>query len=389
MAEEEKLKVLMKSRSAARGWMTRASRRLESILNTDPVDIVELQDAVEEFDKRLANLDEVQTDVELQIPEEQLDDDVERASDFREEIRRNRIRATKKLADDSVNDIDSVKSNNASNVKLPRLELPKFSGVLTEWQTFWEKFTALVHDTDLPDVSKFSYLQSLLEGEAKAVLEGLAITVPNYAVARKLLEDRYGRKERIIFAHIQGLLHIVTPQNRNTTVSELWKLQDELLKHVRSLESLGILGKEYGMFLTPVILSRLPNDIRMEWARDGDGKESDLDWLLSFLRKEIERRERSEVFKNMTVKDKTVSNSVSVEKRSGKIATASALASNSQTVSCHICGRKHLTEKCWDLVKIPFSVRHTKINEPGLCFRTQNSETFYLTLQNILQNMLF
>jgi hypothetical protein len=33
------------------------------------------------------------------------------------------------------------------------------------------------------------------------------------------------------------------------------------------LQSLDISGKQYGVLLTPIILSRLPSDIRMEWAR--------------------------------------------------------------------------------------------------------------------------
>jgi hypothetical protein len=38
----------------------------------------------------------------------------------------------------------------------------------------------------------------------------------------------------------------------------------------------------------------------MEWARSGTEHESDLDFLLKFLRKEIELRERSDSFKEMT-----------------------------------------------------------------------------------------
>ena len=71
-----------------------------------------------------------------------------------------------------------------------------------------------------------------------------------------------------------------------------WKLQDELLAHVRSLEALGVTGDQYGVILTPLILSRLPQDVRLEWAREGLGRESDLDWLLTFLASEINRRER-------------------------------------------------------------------------------------------------
>ncbi len=34
----------------------------------------------------------------------------------------------------------------------------------------------------------------------------------------------------------------------------------------------------------------------MEWAREGHGKEGDLNFLLDFLKREIERRERADTF---------------------------------------------------------------------------------------------
>ena len=111
--------------------------------------------------------------------------------------------------------------------------------------------------------------------------------------------DRFGHTERIIFAHIQDLLNISVPSS--TTKSKfatLWKLKDNLQAHVRSLETLGVSGTQYGVILTPLILSRLPQDIRLEWARESKDKESDLDWLMNFLQTEIERRERSQTFKD-------------------------------------------------------------------------------------------
>ena len=56
-------------------------------------------------------------------------------------------------------------------------------------------------------------------------------------------------------------------RDNGSCIHALRAIQDELLMHVRSLESLGIKGNKYGVLLTPVILSCLPNDIRMEWAR--------------------------------------------------------------------------------------------------------------------------
>ena len=78
-------------------------------------------------------------------------------------------------------------------------------------------------------------------------------------------------------------MNITVPGNITCDNTVLCKLQDELLAHVRSLEALGVTGEQSGVILTPLILSRLPQDVRLEWAREGQGRESDLDWLLMFL----------------------------------------------------------------------------------------------------------
>ena len=84
----------------------------------------------------------------------------------------------------------------------------------------------------------------------------------------------------------QNLLHIYPT---------IWKLNDSLQAHIRSLESLIITGEQYGDILTLMILSHLPNlhDNRLEWSCKCEGHESDIDFLIKFLSKEIQRRERS------------------------------------------------------------------------------------------------
>ena len=112
-------------------------------------------------------------------------------------------------------------------------------------------------------------------------------------------KKRYGRKEKIIFQHIQELLQLnVNVPHGNFKTSTLWALQDKLLGHIRSFVVLGVTDEMYGVILTPLIISSLPQDIRLEWAREGEGKEDDLDWLMEFLNKELNReRERSQTFK--------------------------------------------------------------------------------------------
>ena len=93
--------------------------------------------------------------------------------------------------------------------KLPKIQLPTFGGDVLEWTTFWDRFSAVVDgNSDLPDVTKFSCLLSLLQGGARAAVQGLLLSAAHYQIACDLLEQRCGRPERIVFSHVQALLSI-------------------------------------------------------------------------------------------------------------------------------------------------------------------------------------
>ncbi|KAK3738950.1 hypothetical protein RRG08_006517 [Elysia crispata] len=78
--------------------------------------------------------------------------------------------------------------NRNQTTKLPKLEIPKYSGDYTQWQPFWDKFTAVIDQSNLPVVNKFTYLQSLLQGETAATITGLSLTTENNRTAKSILE---------------------------------------------------------------------------------------------------------------------------------------------------------------------------------------------------------
>ena len=312
--------------------------------------------------------------MELELDGDELTADIESASDFRDECRKQRLAAVRLLGVGDDDARSSTSSHSSTSPSLPKLELPSFSGDVLKWMGFWDQFSAVVDQSDLPEVSKFVYLQSLLTDDAKMSVKGLSLSEGNYAIAKDILKSRYGRKERIIFTHIQQLMSVSAPGTIKCDTSTLWKLQDELLANIRSLEAFGITGDQYGVILTPLILSRLPQDIRLEWARDGEGRESDLEWLLKFLANEIHRRERSQSFKDPAA---SVPASTCEERgRPVRKASASALHSSSTTttsdgqVQCAVCNVKgHLAERCWDLSSLAMSERSSRVQQGGLCFR--------------------
>ena len=93
-------------------------------------------------------------------------------------------------------------------VKLPRLEVRKFSGKLEEWQEFWDSFESAIHSNDsLSKVDKFSYLRGLLLEPARSAIAGFALTSANYEAAVELLKKRFGKKTAIQRSLVNELLN--------------------------------------------------------------------------------------------------------------------------------------------------------------------------------------
>ena len=70
-------------------------------------------------------------------------------------------------------DMSAGTSSRRKIAKLPSIDIPKFSGELTEWPTFLDSFEATIDTcSDLDVVQKFTYLRSNLQGPALQAVNG-------------------------------------------------------------------------------------------------------------------------------------------------------------------------------------------------------------------------
>lgn len=66
--------------------------------------------------------------------------------------------------------------------RLPKLNLPTFTGDSFQWKSFWDSFIAAVHFNEgLSGVQKFNYLCAQLRSYAFHVIAGFLLTNDNYA----------------------------------------------------------------------------------------------------------------------------------------------------------------------------------------------------------------
>ena len=178
-------------------------------------------------------------------------------------------------------------------MRLPKLDLRRFDGELTDGTAFWDLYESAIHNsTDLSAIDKFTYLRSLLEGPAAIAIAGLTLSSPNYAEAITILKKRFGNKQAIVSRHMDTLMSLeaVASQNNYKGLRQLYNLMES---HVRGLHALGIPSSSFGTLLASVFMNKLPPELRLTGSREVVGDKWELDAVMKIVEKEIDARERA------------------------------------------------------------------------------------------------
>ena len=106
------------------------------------------------------------------------------------------------------------------------------------YRTFWDSFNSAVHrNPGLSKIDKFNYLNLLLEGRALRAIQGLTISEENYDAVVDILQQRFGKTQQTISAHMDELMKIPACTT-NDKSSQLRYIYDKVSVHTRSLSSL-------------------------------------------------------------------------------------------------------------------------------------------------------
>ena len=154
----------------------------------------------------------------------------------------------KMLVSESVSDIDSTESK---GIRLPKLDVPVFDGNILNWRRFWEQFSVSIHE-------RSSLADSLKDGSAKGVIEGLSQSGENYAEAVDCLRSRYNRPCLIHQTHVKMIFE--APASHDT-----------VQQHIRALKSMEY--ESSGAFITSVLELKLDVNTMFEWQRHSQSME--------------------------------------------------------------------------------------------------------------------
>ena len=346
----EDLKRLINVRGAYRGHCTRAVKAANEIMESYLPNLDALEDVFEGLSSRMERLSLQNQKIELAVPEDKIEEKIAQTLEYTDDLMGQRSKIAKFLRDAKAqvkqkqeeNKSASFKSTTkkeAIHVKLPKITLKSFSGNPLEWLSFWDSFQASVDkNSDISGVDKMNYLC----GEAARVIQGLPLSESNYKRAVDLLKERFGQKQVLINAHMDALLKIPVATN---DVKKLRSLYDACEGYIHGLESLDVYPESNGDLLIPIVMKKLPEEVRRIMLRSHDETTWTLADLRMQLRHEVETRETS----NLGQSDKEVS--APNPPFNSKFPTAGALFSgalggeNSKN-DCTFCDGPHPSDSC-------------------------------------------
>lgn len=219
----------------------------------------------------------------------------------------------------------------ASRVRLPKLNLPTFSGKYDEWFPFFDTFTSVIHtNASLSCIQKFQYLKASITGDASSVI-----------------------------------LELPTMTKENYT--ELRQIADGATKHLHALQALKRPTAYWDDILIDVLCSKIDSLTLREWQSSLSGSElSTMKQFFDFITRQCQMLE-------VTNKSNNVANAKnSAAKSNARCQTACTVTVKSK---CNYCRGEHCIYYCKDFLALQVPQRIAEIRSRKICLNCLRSST--------------
>ncbi|UYV64964.1 hypothetical protein LAZ67_3002576 [Cordylochernes scorpioides] len=255
----------------------------------------------------------------------------------------------------TTSEVSFASSSHHRTVKLPKIELKKFTGEIKDWLGWWAQFNKIHVDPTLEDSDKFQYLvQSMSPGtRASKLVDSYPLTAENYPKVIETLTERFGRPEL------------------------LTSFYDELVTHLRALESLKIESRQMSVFIFPMIEACLSEELMKAWQRSplhdvkidaNDSTQTRVDLIMEFLQKEAAaEQDRALAGSKFGLRSLKQDRNVGRQSHPAKIPTASGLFAG-RAQNCIFRNKDHKNTECLAARRMSIKERIDRIKNAKCCF---------------------
>ncbi|KAL0271399.1 UNVERIFIED_CONTAM: hypothetical protein PYX00_008500 [Menopon gallinae] len=318
--------LLLRQRRSLRSKATKLKNLIDEVPDQDSLRHIE-----EKLNLLSQDFEALHQELLRVAPEEEVDTIIEEHIEDTEKIWASVNKIQKKTA-------QGIQRNNApTEVRLPQIDLPTFSGDPTEWFSFHDLFRATIHENpNLSNAQRLQYLKGTLRGEAAKIIRHLPITEDSYVESWDLLKRRYNNTRYIANTTVQRLLNLQGSKHGNQQLNNLLDVYNEVDK---TLKALVPNQNRWELIVMNILTNNMDSDSRQAWELSLQHTDiPSLEELLRFL-----------------------------EVRSRALGITSRTDQGTGT-KCPVCNGDHAIYRCQKFEKAGIEQRRQTVNRLNLCF---------------------
>ena len=370
MSKSSELSNLIIKRGVVKSQLTRFDTYLSKFKISN---VTELETRLKKCEALFDEFDTIQSLIDISVPGDEFDKQLEERATF-ENNYYNIVGRAKDVIIASKASQTQVSLNasnvgaglNHSNVKLPTIDLPVFSGNYEQWLNFYDTFNSLIHNNrNLSNIEKYYYLRAALKGESSQIIASLEATNENYEEAWSLLRGRYENKKLLIHNHVKALFDLES-SSKETHIS-LRKLLDDLNKNLRALKSLKQPTDSWSTLVIHLICTKLSEATRREWESSNQEDSPTLKDFTTFLERRCQLLEKIDTGKVKQQTKVQASGQGSYSKHTDKQSNYQSHSFVSTNQSCPVCQQGHQIYWCDKFKALTPKEKYTEAIKLKLC----------------------
>lgn len=246
----------------------------------------------------------------------------------------------------------SPKESVLPQVKLPKIQLPTFSGNYEDWPTYKDLFNSLVHEnSSLSKVQKLHYLKLSVTDEAGTLLKHIQVTEANYDQARKMLINRFDNKRLIIASILKRMFNQKKMQNQ--TANHIKSLLDTTVECLNNLKNQEIDVNSWDPIVIFLLVQKLDSESHKEWEEYASKNHENELPSFATLKKFLETK-----FRTLEL----------ISSKERPAVRSSYHASTTSEFKCPMCNDNHALCHCKEFGKIDPSQRSNFVRNNSICF---------------------
>ncbi|UYV64832.1 hypothetical protein LAZ67_3002105 [Cordylochernes scorpioides] len=384
------MEILKRHKNLLRKRLTRSLKTTEEFLSgTPPIPVEDIEynrEIIEETHCEILVIQGKIRDFMLtsDVSEEELEQDDEEALQYTQRYKRiykkclALVEPRVTASSPTTSEVSFASSSHHRTVKLAKIELKKFTGEIKDWLGWWAQFNKIHVDPTLEDSDKFQYLvQSMSPGtRASKLVDSYPLTAENYPKVIETLTERFGRPELLQQVYVRDLIRLMIDCSSKQQL-KVTSFYDELVTHLRALESLKIEARQMSVFIFPMIEACLSEELMKAWQRSplhdvkidaNDLTQTRVDQIMEFLQKEAAaEQDRALAGSKLGLRSLKQDRNVGRQSHPAKIPTTSGLFAG-RAQNCIFCNKDNKNTECLAARRMSIKERRERIKNAKCCF---------------------